>query len=200
MKKYLAIILISCCQPIRSQLKVSFSEDCLEYNSLVFSDALIHVCSDDTIASWLDKEVIIVAAIMFNHHGYASNLNIVRCKNLKFSKKQKYQIQKRTLKYLKKNHSNFVLCADYMPKEMVTDSLVQYHEQRVKKLLRKKKRLRPYIGVDFNGASAFFMFYNALRADSTQTRIDILKRHIRQNVYEKSSHPSSESPSSSGSS
>lgn len=166
MNKYLTIILIFYCQSIHSQLKVSFREDCLEHNSLVFSDALMHVCGEDSIATWLKKEVIIVAAIMFNHHGYASKLSIVRCRNFNLSKAQKHKIETLTLRYLTKNHSSFVICADYVPEEQITDSILQYHNQRLMKLLRKKKKLRPYIGVDFNGASVLPKFDNYLEKEA----------------------------------
>ena len=150
---------------------VPSESNCIETNSLLFSEALLNVCGENTVKSWLENDALLVGSLVVDRNGFVKSLNIVRDLKIRLSRSEK----KRIVQYLKDNKVRFLLCDDLLSRDTI------YSSNKFKPLQMKinnRRKNKTIIGFDFNGASMFWMFQKE-KNNAYTNKLEILKKNIK---------------------
>ena len=176
-KLFMALIFdaITCLQLSNGQGVVPSESNCMETNSLLFSEALLNVCGENTVKLWLENDALLVGSMVVDREGFVKSLNIVRDLKIGLSRSEK----KRIVKYLKNNKVRFLLCDYQLSKDTICSSCTSTPPQTTINRRRNKKNI---IGIDFNGGSMFWMFQNE-KENIHANKLEILKKNIKHLHY-----------------
>lgn len=172
-KLFMALIFnaIACSRLSYGQELVPSESNCMETNSLLFSEALLNVYGENTVKLWLENDALLVGSIVVDRKGFVKSLNIIRDVRIGLSRKGK----KRITKYLKENKVTFQLCDNLLSKDTICSSSNSKSPQMT--IIRRRNK-RSIIGIDFNGASMFWMFQNE-KENVYINKLEVLKKNIK---------------------
>lgn len=80
---------IACSQLSYGQELVPSESNCMETNSLLFSEALLNVYGENTVKLWLENDALLVGSIVVDRKGFVKSLNIIRDVRIGLSRKEK---------------------------------------------------------------------------------------------------------------
>lgn len=155
-------------QVLHGQSLISYDSNCLEINSLLVADALLNVCGEKEVESWLDNNGLLVGSLTIDSNGVLKKMTIVRDLRIGLSRSQKRKI----FKYLQRNkQSEFCIPMNSIDTfvQQSSDSINTFNQQRSGKC---------FLGFDFNGASMYWMFYHGLEDNKETNKINILKKQL----------------------
>ena len=150
---------------------VPYEPNCMESNSLIFSEALLVVFGENVVKSWLDNNALLVGSIVVDDEGFVKSLNIVRDLKLRLDKREK----KRIVRYLKDYKVKFLLCDNQVSKDTIRSSC---NSKPPSMTFNRRRNKESIIGIDFNGASMFWMFHDEKENVNTD-KLEILKKNIK---------------------
>ena len=93
-KLFMALIFdaITCLQLSNGQEVVPSESNCMETNSLLFSEALLNVCGENTVKLWLENDALLVGSMVVDREGFVKSLNIVRDLKIGLSRSEKKEL------------------------------------------------------------------------------------------------------------